>query len=465
MLAHAFAWDHTDINLCTMQDLKNMSKKQDSKNTEFVHSFRNSSGYINAFRGRTFVIAFGGEMLADEQFVSLVHDIALLNSLGIKLVLVHGARPQIESRLKERKLSSKYSSGLRITDDPALICVKEASSSVRADIEALLSIGLTNSPVASSRINVISGNFVTAQPYGVRDGVDYMHTGEVRKIEHNAINQALDSNAIVLLSPIGYSSTGEIFNLSIEDVATTASIELNADKLIYLVDAKGVTDKRNSLIRELTLSDTKNLLVNNTKLEDSIQRCLGSAIKACQNEVERTHILNRHIEGALLLELFTRDGCGTLITSESFEDIRPATIDDLAGLIELISPLEDEDILVKRSREKLEMEIEHFTVVERDGMIIACAALYPFLHDKVAELACLAVHRDYQGKNRGAQLLKYIERQTKQLGIKQIFVLTTRTAHWFRERGYNSSDITKLPMKRKSLYNYQRKSKMFAKTI
>jgi len=194
-----------------------MSKEKDSKNIEFVHSFRNSAGYINAFRGRTFVIAFGGEMLTDEQFAPLVHDIALLNSLGIKLVLVHGARPQIESRLKERKCKNEYINDIRITDDNALVCVKEASSSVRADIEALLSIGLTNSPISCSRISVISGNFVTAQPYGVRDGVDYMHTGEVRKIDHHAINQALENNSIVLLSPIGYSSTGEIFNLSVED--------------------------------------------------------------------------------------------------------------------------------------------------------------------------------------------------------------------------------------------------------
>ena len=442
-----------------------MSKDRNNNNIEFVHSFRNSAGYINAFRGRTFVIAFGGEMLTDEQFAPLVHDIALLNSLGIKLVLVHGARPQIESRLKERKLKSQYNNDLRITDDNALICVKEASSSVRADIEALLSIGITNSPMACSRISVISGNFVTAQPYGVRDGVDYMHTGEVRKIDHTAINQALNNNSIVLLSPIGYSSTGEIFNLSVEDVATSAAIELKADKLIYLVDAKGVTNKRKSLIRELTLNDAKNTLEDNKKLDASIQRCLKSAIKACQNEIERTHILNRHIEGALLLELFTRDGCGTLITSENFEDVRSATIEDLASLIELITPLEDEDILVRRSREKLEMEIEHFTVVERDGMIIACAALYPDLQEKVAELACLAVHPDYQGNNRGDQLLKYIEQQTKQLGVKQLFVLTTRTAHWFRDRGYSASDIKKLPIKRKSLYNFQRQSKMFLKSI
>ncbi|MFK5915834.1 MAG: amino-acid N-acetyltransferase [Woeseiaceae bacterium] len=442
-----------------------MSKVKNNNTMEFIHSFRNSAGYINAFRGRTFVIAFGGEMLADEQFVPLVHDIALLNSLGIKLVLVHGARPQIESRLKERKFKNHYNNDIRITDDKALTCVKEASSSVRADIEALLSIGVANSPSGASRISVVSGNYVTAQPYGIRDGIDYLHTGEVRKIDHNAINHALENNSIVLLSPIGYSSTGEIFNLSVEDVATAAAIELQADKLIYLVDAKGITNKRNTLIRELTLNDANTLLETNNKLTPTVQRCLSSAIKSCQHDVERTHVLNRHIEGALILELFTRDGCGSLITSENFEDVRSATIEDLAGLIELISPLEEDGILVRRSREKLEMEIEYFTVVERDGMIVACAALYPYVNDNIAELACLAVHKDYRDQRRGKQLLKYIEKKTKQLGISKIFVLTTRTAHWFREQGYKTSDIKKLPIKRKSLYNFQRQSKMFAKNI
>lgn len=442
-----------------------MNKLKNTKNIEFVRSFRNSSGYINAFRGRTFVIAFGGEMLTDEQFAPLVHDIALLNSLGIKLILVHGARPQIESRLKERQSKIKYVNGLRITDDEALACVKEASSSVRADIEALLSMGLTNTPAHAARISVISGNFVTAQPVGVRDGIDYLHTGEVRRIDQHAISQTLNNNAIVLLSPIGYSPTGEIFNLSAEDVATAAAIATAADKLIYLVDDKGVTDKRKRLLRELNINEATALLEKNDKLTPGMQNILRSAIKASEQDVARTHILNRHIEGALLLELFTRDGCGTLISAEDYEDIRSATIDDIGGLLELIKPLEDDDVLVKRSREKLEIEIDHFTVVERDGMIVACAACYPFVKEKVAELACLVVHPDYRGNHKGDQLLQFVEKHTKQLGIEQLFVLTTRTAHWFRERGFNSSDIKNLPVKRKELYNYQRKSKMFIKNI
>ncbi|MDX1823700.1 MAG: amino-acid N-acetyltransferase, partial [Thiohalomonadales bacterium] len=430
-----------------------------------VRWFRNSSPYINAFRNRTFVVAFGGEMLADAQFASLVHDLALLNSLGVRLVLVHGTRPQIEACLQQRNADFQYVHGLRVTDDTALECVKQAAGSVRVDIEALLSMGLTNSPMAGARIRVVSGNFVTAQPLGVRHGVDYCHTGEVRRIDTQAIHRRLDEGALVLLSPIGYSPTGEVFNLSAHDVATATAIQLQADKLIYLVDGKGITDNRNRLLGELTLQQAEDLLAGKHKLNEDAANSLASAITACRHDVPRVHILDRHIDGALLLELFSRDGCGSLVMQDPFEDTRQAQLKDIGGILELIEPLEKEEVLVRRSRERLEMEIDHFTVVERDGMIIACAALYPFIEEKLSELACLAVHPDYRKHGRGDALLKYIERQSRQLGIQQLFVLTTRTAHWFRERGFKSGSIDKLPIKRRALYNYQRNSKVFIKDI
>ncbi|HEB56286.1 MAG TPA: amino-acid N-acetyltransferase [Gammaproteobacteria bacterium] len=440
-----------------------MSPISDSKT--FVRWFRDFAPYINAFRGRTFVIAFGGEMLADAQFSSLVHDLALLNSLGVKLVLVHGCRPQIEARLNKRQARLQYVNGLRITDDEALLCVKEAAGCVRQEIEALLSMGLANSPMSGACIRVISGNFITAQPLGVRDGVDYQHTGEVRRIDTAALRNLLDSSAIALLSPIGYSPTGEIFNLNAEEVASTVAAQLKADKLIYLVDGKGLTDNRNRLIRELTLSEAETLLEKKHKLSATIQHCLQAAIKACKQDVARAHIINRHIDGALLLELFTRDGSGTLLMADPFEDTRQARLDDIGGIIELLAPLEAEDILVRRSREKLEMEIEHFTVVERDGTIVACAALYPYIKEKISELACLAVHPDYRTQGRGKALLSYIEKQSSQLGINRLFVLSTRTSHWFREHGFKPGSLDRLPIKRQALYNYQRKAKVFIKDI
>lgn len=431
----------------------------------FVRWFRDSSPYINAFRGRIFVITFGGEVIAEEQFASMVHDIALLNSLGVRLVLVNGARPQIEQRLDERGAKMHYVNGLRITDKAALACVKEAAGAVRVEIEALLSMGLANSPMAGAQIRVASGNFVTAQPLGIREGVDYQHTGEVRRIDTDAVQRQLDEGAIVLLSPLGYSPTGEVFNLSAEDVATAAAIELEADKLIYLVDGPGLQMDDDTLIRELSLDDAETFLDENPHLPEALSRALYSALYACDEGVSRAHLIDRHQDGSLLLELFTRDGIGTLISAASYEDVRQAEIDDVGGILELLAPLETEGVLVRRSRERLETEISHFTVVERDGTIIACAALYPFAKEGVGELACMAVHNEYRNEGRGEQLLDYVQRQALGLSITQLFVLTTRTAHWFQERGFSTATLDELPVERQQLYNYQRLSKVFIKQL
>ncbi|NOX09939.1 MAG: amino-acid N-acetyltransferase [Gammaproteobacteria bacterium] len=431
----------------------------------YVDWFRNSAPYIHAHRGRTFVISFTGEAVSDKDFANLIHDLAVLNSLGIRLVLVHGSRPQIEQRLQQRDTDFHYVNGLRITDDAALACVKEANGAIRVEIEALLSMGVANSPMAGAHIRVSSGNFVTAKPLGIREGVDYLHTGEVRSIDTAAIQQQLDHGNIILLSPLGYSPTGEVFNLSAEEVATSTAIELGADKLIFLTEGSDLRDSRRKLIAQLTPADAEKILLSRRKLPEDIHHYLHSASHACRYGVHRTHIINRHTDGALLLELFTRDGNGTLVSIETYEDIRPASIDDVGGILELVTPLEQDGILVRRSRELLEMEINHFTVIERDGMILACAALYPYVKEGVAELACLVVHPDYQKGGRGDTLLQHISQQAKQQDIHSLFVLTTRTTHWFRERGFKNTKIDQLPVKRRGLYNYQRNSKVLIRKL
>lgn len=440
-----------------------MSKKTD--NFSFVQAFRNSAPYINAHRGRTFVIVFGGEAVSDPAFPNLIHDLALLNSLGVRLVLVHGARPQIEQRLRARGAEVRYVHGLRVTDDAALPAVKEAIGSVRIEIEALLSMGLANSPMAGARIQVATGNVVIARPLGVRNGVDYCHTGEVRRIETEAIERHLQDGAIVLLSPLGYSPTGEVFNLSAEDVAGAAALALRADKLLCLVEGIGVLDARKRLIAQITPAQAQTILDSPRKLPADVARHLSSAVRAVRGGVRRAHLVSRHSDGALLQELFTRDGIGTLITAEAYEEIRPASIDDVGGILELIAPLEADGMLVRRSRERLETEIGHFTVAERDGMIVACAGLYPSPAERVGELACLAVHADYRRAGRGDALLAELERQAVAAGLKRLFVLTTHTAHWFRERGFAAADIKALPVARQALYNWQRSSKVFIKTL
>ncbi|GMQ88672.1 MAG: amino-acid N-acetyltransferase [Gammaproteobacteria bacterium] len=440
-----------------------MANKQNKILQDFVTGFRQAAPYIQAHRGSTFVITFGGEAV-DEQFERLVNDVALINTLGVRLVLVHGARPQIEQRLKHNRAEIRYVNGLRVTDDAALNAVKDAVGSLRVEIEARLSMGLVNSPLAGARIGIASGNFVTARPLGIRDGVDYQHTGEVRHIDAASIHGQLDAGHIVLLSPLGYSPTGEVFNLSAEEVATAVAVALHAEKLILLVNADGLRDSKRRLIRQLSLLEAEQLLRSRRRLSGEWIRHLNNAINSCRLGVRRTHLIDHSADGGLLLELFTRDGVGTLISAELYEGLRTATIDDVGGVLQLIAPLEENGSLVKRSREMLEMEIDYFLVVKRDGMIIACAALYPY-DGNVAELACLVVHPDYRSSGRGDSLLEAIELRARQNGIKRLFVLTTRTSHWFRERGFVSTDLARLPVRKRKLYNYQRKSKAFIKAI
>lgn len=439
-------------------------RKHSPASRGFVNWFRQTSPYIHAHRGKVFVLAFGGEMVGHAGFASLAHDIALLNGLGIRLVLVPGARPQIEQRLNERGIEVQVVNGLRVTDDDALACVKEANGVVRVEIEALLSMGLANSPMAGVRIRVGSGNYVTAKPLGVIDGVDFRHTGEVRRVDAEAIRALLDSGSIALVPGLGYSPTGEVFNLSAADVAGAVATALRADKLIFLTEHRA-TDGRGRLISHMVPRDVDQLLARRRSIPEDLARVLLNAATACRGGIGRVHILDQHHDGILLAELFTRDGAGTLVTAEPYELTRTARIDDVGGILELIAPMEAAGILVKRSRELLEQEIGQFTVVERDGTVIACAALYPFPDEGLGELACVAVHSDYRGGGRGDALLAYLEDQARATGLDTLFVLSTRTTHWFRERGFEPAGVDRLPRRKRDLYNWRRGSKVFTKPL
>ena len=414
----------------------------------------------------------GGEALADPNFANTVHDIALLNSLGVKLILIHGSRPQIEARLKQQNISDRIHHHLRVTDSETLQCVIEAAASLRIEIEAKLSMGLANSPMHGAKIRVCSGNFVTARPVGIYKGVDLCHTGEVRRVDSEAIRQQLSNNNIVLISHLGYSPTGEVFNLSVEDVATQTAISLKADKLIMFGQDGGVRDSDDNLRTEL-LADTAERLVTQYMAKQSspdqspseLARHLQAAVKASRNGVPRSHLISYQKDGALVSELFSRNGIGTMVLEQSYEQIRPATIEDVGGILELIKPMEEAGILVRRSRELLESEINCFTVVDLDGAIIGCAALYPFTEDKAGELACVAISSEYRGGDRGDKLLQAIEDSARDQGLHKLFVLTTRTAHWFIERSFVEVDVASLPNGKQALYNFQRNSKAFVKQL
>ena len=430
----------------------------------YVHSFRNSSPYINAHRGRTFVVLLDGQALQHPNFANIINDLALLNSLGVRLVLAYGARPQILQRLEQRGLSLTYAGARPVIPTEVLDAVKDAAGSAGIDIQARLSMGLPNSPMHGAALRVVTGNMITARPVGVIDGTDFGHTGQVRRVNCDAVRRQLDEGAIVLLPPLGFSPTGEVFSLSVEEVATRAAIELKADKLIVFGEAPGLLDEAGDVIRVMPPREAGQRLEAMAETADGYA-ALNAAWQTSRFGVNRAHLISYRQDGALIEELFTRNGTGTMVTQEQYEQVRDATIEDVGGILELIRPLEEQGVLVRRSRERLENEIDLFTVVELDGMMIGCAALYPFTEEGIGELACVAVHRQYQGGQRGDLILQHIEKRANRIGLDRLFVLTTHTAHWFRERGFEPACVDSLPKARQELYNWQRNSKVFVKAL
>ena len=386
-----------------------------------------------------------------------------MSSLGVRLVLVHGARPQIESKLLEQGVATKFVDGLRVTDQAALNVVQAVVATLRVEIEALLSEGLPSSPMARARIQVASGNFLTARPVGVRDGVDFGHTGVVRRVDIDAIRSRLESDAVVLVSPLGYSPAGEVFNLRALEVATIIASELPAAKLVFLSEHEIARDDQQNQLRQITQADLQQLLTARKDLGETGKE-LNYAVQACSAGVSRVHIIPRALDGGLLLELFSRDGVGTLVSATPFDAIREATLDDLSGIVELLSALEHVGTVLVRPREELEADLARFCVIVRDGTVIACAALHQFPNG-VAEIASLAVHPDYRNAGQGDTLLEFLHARAREENITTVFVLTTQAEHWFRERGFRLGELADLPQGKRELYDYQRNSKVFLKEI
>ena len=423
--------------------------------------FRNTAPYIHLHRGATFVVTVPGEV-SDRGFLAgLLHDLALLSSLGVRLVVVQGSRPQIDRRLADAGVQSQIHQDMRITDSQSMPLLLQAVGAQRLELEAQLSMGLPNSPMQGANLRTGAGNFVTAQPLGVVEGVDFQLTGRVRRIDTQGINTLLDDGRIVLLSTLGYSPTGEAFNLDHMDVAISTATALQADKLLLLGRSAGVHDSDGSLIRQCTAGDSTEIAVTDPQQA----RLLAGASKACKGGVERCHIVSYEDRDAMLTELFTTDGSGTLVTQQAYEQSRWANIGDVGGILELITPLEETGVLLKRSRELLEAEIGRFRILERDGRILACAALYPFPAAASGELACIVADPAYRGEQRAKRLLEELEEEALNQGLSSLFVLTTQTAHWFLEQGFNEVTLESLPDERQALYNLQRNSKVFSKPL
>jgi amino-acid N-acetyltransferase len=422
--------------------------------------FRHTGPYIKAHRGRTFVIYLGNGALESNGLVTLIHDVALLHSLGVKLVLVHATREAIDAALPTDQIA-QFHDGVRITDDQTLAVASDIAARQRVQLERLLSMGLPNTPLTGARMRVLSGNVITARPLGIRDGIDYLHSGAVRRVDAEGVRAIVDHDAIALLSPLGYSPAGELFSVSASEVAEKVAVAIGADKLIFLDRHPGLQTTDGKLIRQCTIDSAVALDI----VDPEQQRLRDSACRSCATGVARSHLLSYEREGGLLEELFTHDGSGTLIAQNPYELARAADIDDITSIVELIRPLEDSGALVKRSRERLEEEVGYFSILERDGRVLACAALYPYSDEGVGEIACVATHPDYRGEGRARQLLEELIAEAKARALSHVFVLTTQGTHWFLEQGFEVASMDELPVEKQQLYNWQRNAAVLRRAI
>ena len=443
-------------------------------NFTFVPWFRSVAPYIHMHRGKTFVVGIAGEAIAAGKLPSIAQDLALIQSMGVKVVLVHGFRPQVNEQLQAKGHEPRYSHGMRITDGVALDCAQEAAGQLRFEIEAAFSQGLPNTPMAGATVRVISGNFITARPVGILDGVDFQHSGLVRKVDVAGITQTLNAGSMVLISPFGFSPTGEAFNLTMEEVATSVAAALQADKLLFLTEIAGIrmraldpASEDNPIDTELPLAAAEALLADlpHTTDPSNVAFYLQHCVKACKAGVERSHILPFAVDGALLLEIYVHDGIGTMVVDEKLESLREATHEDVGGILQLIEPFENDGTLVKRDRNEIERDIGQYSVIEHDGVIFACAALHPYPEATTGEMAALTVSPLSQGQGDGEKVLKRIEQRARNKGLKSIFVLTTRAMHWFLKRGFKQVDPDWLPEARKRKYNWDRKSLVLVKQL
>jgi amino-acid N-acetyltransferase len=434
------------------------------KHREQVDLIREVFYYQNRFDGKTIVLKIDYPILNAPHFPQLLKDLAMLRATGIEIILVPGARGWIDAVLKEYDIESEYVDGIRVATQDSIPFIRMAAFDVANRLMTLLT---------AFQANAVIGNFVRARGIGVVDGVDFENSGRVEKILNEPLQQILDQGMIPIFPCIGWNAAGKPYNLSSDDIAMAVAEALQAEKLFFVTDSDGVVETRFTLpaglvknsdgrVARLSLEEAEEVLRLNAGNPDPDLKYLALALTACRKGTERAHVVDGRLEGAILREIFSNLGIGTMIYGNNdYESIRPMKADDIGDVLRLMQPLVQEGVLITRSEDELTARHADFVVYSIDDVVHACGALHDYGEGQ-GEIAAIATNPVYGHLSMGRKIVSYLIEKAARLGMTRVFVLTTRTIDWFEQLGFVETDLASLPARKAETYDPVRKSRIFA---
>ena len=429
-----------------------------------VQTIREVFHYLHQFKGKCFVIKIDCDIIDNPQFPLLIRDVVKLREAGIRIVLVPGAKERIDEVLSDYGIKYEWIDGMRVTGPDAIPFVEMAAFDVANRIMTSLS---------AYECPAVIGNWVRARGVGVVDGTDYQHTGYAERILTKELLKILDDGFIPILPCVGWSSIGRPYNLLSDDLAVVTASRLGADKLFFITsrpafmaaDYKlpaGAVVATTGRISNLSLLDVQQFFQDNEQGPELA--LLDKARRACEAGVSRVHILDGCSDGVLLREVFSNLGSGTMVYSNQYSGIRSMRYDEVGDVLRVMKPFVDKNILLPRTEAMIEDALNDFIVFEIDGAVHASCALHVY-PEGFGEIAAVAVDSAYSHLGVGPKMIEFLCERAKKMGLKKVFVLTTRTADWFLGMGFEEGVVSDLPEKKRTAYNYSRNSQIFIKTI
>jgi len=423
-----------------------------------VSDLRGILQYVPRFREKIFVVAIDGDIIASENFSNILLDLAVLRSLNIKVVLVHGAGSQIEKLAAEGRVNLSNADGTGVTDEATLKLSIEAATQITNEIMQ----GLT-----SVDLRAVYANSIIAHPAGILGGVDYLYTGRVEKVDTKSLHLFLNEGIIPIVPPIGFDGEGKTFRVNSDSIAVEIAEAMQAMKIIFLLSLDGLS-LNGEIVRQLSIAETEDILKkkkagDNPKLTSKLEH----AARACRQGVPRVHLLNGNVNEALLTEVFSPDGIGTMIYSNEYQQIRRVFKKDVRNVMGLIRQSVDSEELIRRTRADIIQHIEDYWVLEMDRSLVGCVALHTYPEFGKAEMACLYVSKSHGGQGYGQKLMAFAENLAAERGIQKILALSTQAFAYFQQKGgYTEVSSDELPPGRREKYETSgRNSKVLMKQV